>query len=86
MRLIDADALLERLIKKTAGPANKRFTEGFNDALMRFRSMVSDAPTIEAYTIEDLRDAYRDGQDNECCGCDILPQEDCPYYEASIGR
>lgn len=23
-------------------------------------------PTIKAYTIEDLRDAYRDGQDNEC--------------------
>lgn len=23
-------------------------------------------PTIKAYTIEDLRDAFRDGQDNEC--------------------
>lgn len=46
-RLISADALLERLIRKKAEPANKRYTEGFNDALMRFRSMVSTAPTIE---------------------------------------
>ena len=46
-RLIDADALLKRLVKKKAESANKRYTEGFNDALMRFRSMVSTAPTIE---------------------------------------
>ena len=30
------------------------------------RASLNAAPTIKAYTIEDLRDAYRDGQDNEC--------------------
>ena len=46
MRPIDADALMKRLVRKRAEPCNKRFTEGFNDALMRFRSMVSTEPTI----------------------------------------
>jgi uncharacterized Zn finger protein len=47
MRLIDADALQEKLTKKKPGPANARYTEGFNDALLRFKSMIHAAPTIE---------------------------------------
>ena len=45
-RAIDGDKLLEQLQKKKAGPANKRYTEGFNDCLMRVRSMVHSMPTI----------------------------------------
>ena len=45
-RAIDGDKLLERLQKKKAGPANKRYTEGFNDCLMRVRSMVHSMPTL----------------------------------------
>lgn len=52
MRLIDGDALMERLVKKKAGAANKRYTEGFNDALMRFRSMLSTSTTIEAEPVK----------------------------------
>lgn len=37
---------MERLNKKKAGPANKRYTEGFNDCLMRVRSMVHSMPTL----------------------------------------
>lgn len=48
MRLINADALMEQLEKKRSGPGNQRYTEGFNDALMRFRSMIHSAPTIDA--------------------------------------
>ena len=46
VRAIDGDKLLERLQKKKAGPANKRYTEGFNDCLMRVRSMVHSMPTL----------------------------------------
>ena len=46
-RYIDADKLMERLNKKKAGAANQRYTEGFNDALMKFRSMVHSADTVE---------------------------------------
>lgn len=45
-RAIDADYLMERLNRKKAGPANKRYTEGFNDCLMRVRSMVHSMPTL----------------------------------------
>ena len=46
MRPIDGDALMEKLNRKKAGPANQRYTEGFNDCLMRVRSMVHSAPTL----------------------------------------
>lgn len=45
-RLIDADALMAQLNRKKAGPHDRKYTEGFNDALMRFRSMVHSAHTI----------------------------------------
>lgn len=51
MRLGDLDSLMERLVKKQSGPANKRYTEGFNDALMKFRSMVSTEKTVEAVPV-----------------------------------
>ena len=59
-RAIDGDKLLEQLQKKKAGPANKRYTEGFNDCLMRVRSMVHSMPTLtppnEPLTLEQLRE------------------------------
>ena len=58
-RAIDGDKLLEQLQKKKAGPANKRYTEGFNDCLMRVRSMVHSMPTLtppnEPLTLDQLR-------------------------------
>lgn len=58
-RAIDADKLLEQLQKKKCGPANKRYTEGFNDCLMRVRSMIHSAPTLtppnEPLTLEEMR-------------------------------
>jgi hypothetical protein len=47
MRAIDGDALQEKLTKKKPGPANARYTEGFNDALLRFKSMIHAATPIE---------------------------------------
>ena len=72
MRLIDADALMEQLIKKKAGVANGRYTEGFNDALMRFRSMVSSAAkysSIDAVEVVRCRDCklYYDGNMGRYC-------------------
>lgn len=67
MRLIDADALMRQLEKKRSEPGKQRYTKGFNDALMRFRSMIHSAPTIEAEPVrhgrweeEDERSAYKD--------------------------
>ena len=51
MRLIDADALQEALTRKKAGIANQRWTEGFNAAISKAKSMVSCAKTIDAEPI-----------------------------------
>ena len=44
---IDKQVLLERLQRKKAGPANIKYTDGFNDAIMRVRSMVSKAQPVD---------------------------------------
>lgn len=37
---IEKQSLQDRLQKKKPGPANRRYIEGWNDAVMRFKSMV----------------------------------------------
>ena len=56
MRLIDADALMDRLTKKKPEVARMRYVEGFNDAILKFRSMVHSAPTIEAVPVVRCKD------------------------------
>lgn len=51
MRPIDANALMERLTRKKADVANQRYTEGFNDALLKFRSMLHSEPTLDCATV-----------------------------------
>lgn len=55
MRLIDADKLQAQLQKKKPEACTIRWTEGFNDALLRFKSMISTAPTIKAKIEPTLR-------------------------------
>ena len=50
-RYIDADALQTQLERKKAGVANQRYTEGWNDCMMRVKSMVSKEPTIYAVPV-----------------------------------
>lgn len=52
MRYVDADVLMEHLKRKEAEPATRNYTEGFNDALMRCRSMVHSAPTVDAEPVK----------------------------------
>lgn len=46
-RYIDANALQAQLERKKAGIANQHYTEGWNDCMMRVKSMVSKAPTAD---------------------------------------
>ena len=46
MRPIDADALMKQLEKKKCREINRKFLDGFNDCMMRVRSMVHSAPTL----------------------------------------
>lgn len=51
IRLIDANALTSRMCYKKSSVADRRFTEGFNDAIARFRSMIHSAPVIDAVPV-----------------------------------
>lgn len=46
-KYIDANNLQSQLDRKKAGIANKRYTEGWNDCIMRVKSMVSKAPAAD---------------------------------------
>ena len=48
MRLIDADALLEKCFK---GGGNDKFTEGYNFAVQNISAYIELAPTIEAQPV-----------------------------------
>lgn len=41
---IEREALQAALVRKRCGVANQRYTEGWNDCLLRVKSMVSKAP------------------------------------------
>lgn len=64
VRLINAYALARCAGYKKSSVADKRFTEGFNDAIGRFRSMIHSAPTIDAVPVVRCRDCrYRKDAD-----------------------
>lgn len=69
MRRIDADALMGRLEKKRSETGNQRYTEGFNDALMRFRSMIHSAPTIDAEPVRHGTWVYDSFTEYRCSNC-----------------
>lgn len=48
---IDREAFQAALVRKQCGPANKRYTEGWNDCLLRVKSMVSKAPSADVVPV-----------------------------------
>ena len=47
VRYIDADSLLEQISKKKCEVGKIMYLDGFNDGLMRVRSVISAAPTAD---------------------------------------
>ena len=67
-RLIDANALMARLVRKKAGPANRRYAEGYNDAISVCRSMVHSAKTVPIVRCRDCKYRFRNnGHDKNGC-------------------
>lgn len=50
-KLIDANLVMGALLKKKSSVADERYTDGYNDALMRFRSMLHGAPSVDAVSV-----------------------------------
>lgn len=63
-RLIDADVLLARVVEKKPEVGKTRYVEGFNAAIMRVRSMISTAPTVDAAGVVDAVEVVR------CAACE----------------
>lgn len=55
-RYIDADELIQRLEKKKPETGKQRYMDGFNDALLRFRSMIHGAPTVDTVKVIRCKD------------------------------
>ena len=46
-KYLDSEAFQAALVRKQCGPANQRYTDGWNDCLLRVKSMVSKAPAAD---------------------------------------
>ena len=46
-KYIDSGAFQAALVRKQCGPTNQRYTDGWNDCLLRVKSMVSKAPAAD---------------------------------------
>ena len=52
---IEREALQTALVRKRCGFANQRYTEGWNDCLLRVKSMVSKAPAADVAPVVHCR-------------------------------
>lgn len=57
-KYINAGDLQAQLERKKAGIANQRYTEGWNDCMMRVKSMVSKAPAVDAEAVTRCKNCY----------------------------
>lgn len=69
-KYINQQTLQNALERKQCGPANQRYTDGWNDCLLRVKSMVSKAPAADVAPIEAL-ERLRD----ELCAQDLITLE-----------
>lgn len=71
-RLIDADDLMACVIRKHSEVGKIRYTEGFNDAILRVRSMIHSAKTIDAVPVRNGRWInINDSEKYQCSECGI---------------
>lgn len=67
---IEREALQAALVRKRCGVANQRYTEGWNDCLLRVKSMVSKAPAADVVPVVHgrwIRPHWKNS--NYCCDC-----------------
>ena len=75
--LISRSALMEQLLRKRPEPASMRYADGFNDAILRVRSMVHSAPAVDAVPVVHARWKHSASNDRaydycSACGCGTM--------------
>ena len=87
-KLISAEQLMQQVQRKKPTCAKIRYTEGFNDAIMKVRSMIHSAPDVRAQFIcKNCKDAevlfkkIKDGLDYAIC---IIDEMETEYNQEAI--
>ena len=91
---ISKEALQEKLNRKKAGPANKRYTEGWNNAILMVKSMIHSEKAADVAQVRHGRwlqkkhKIFGNAYDYVCseCGCDYALAEYnyCPNCGAKM--
>ena len=70
---VSKETLQEKLNRKKAGPANKRYTEGWNDAVLMVKSMIHSEKVADVAPVRHERWEIVVGSDGKehmvCTGC-----------------
>lgn len=82
---IEREALQAALMRKRCGVANQRYTEGWNDCLLRVKSMVSKAPAADVAPVVRCKDceysydeiSYLCCSHGVCVDCEVPPNFYC---------
>lgn len=95
MRLGDLDQLMDQVVRKKADWNNRKYMEGFNDCILRVRSMIHSAKTIDPESlpiVQELRaelarvTAERDAAVKDLQGCAIESFAECMYCRYKTAR
>lgn len=63
---IEREALQAALMRKRCGVATQRYTEGWNDCLLRVKSMVSKAPAADVVPVVRCKDCAHKTEMGNC--------------------
>ena len=80
------ETLQAKLNRKKAEPANKRYTEGWNDAILMVKSMIhSEKAADVAPVVHGLWGNYEPYSDGYRCSCCKLVHRTCTTYCPNCG-
>ena len=67
---ISKEALQDKLNRKKAGPATKRYTEGWNDAILMVKSMIHSEKAADVAPVRHGKwEVYLGGKELMCSSC-----------------
>lgn len=76
---LSKETLQEKLNRKKAGPANKRYTEGWNDAILMVKSMIHGEKPADVAPV--VHGRWIDGHDYiKCSECGIMAKWDSTFF------
>ena len=83
---LSKETLQEKLNRKKAGPANKRYTEGWNDAVLMVKSMIHCEKATDVAPVRHGRwGSYEPDLDGYRCSCCKLVHRTCTTYCPNCG-